>query len=375
MQRQHLQKLSREELVREAERAGVPRPRVLTQAELIDEILKRTATSDRDRARARGWLGRARDLLATVVEKGLHLPDAAAAIRSGPKGWPPPPPPLPTVTLAEIYAAQGHLERAVAVLDEVLRREPDHEEARELRDRFVAQLARAERGAAEAKPEATEEPARSEEKGEAPPEEAPHAAPAGDEREESPRPRAAPASVPPTMPAAETRDLEEPTEVEEPAQAGAPAGEEATSDEEAAAEAERIAGPTSVATTSRSPSGWPPARPAGAGVEILAPVNVTPIVAEAPPAEPIAPRGAAPEEEALADTAPAEPTGAEAAPEEPAALAEEPAEAAAPEIPALPARYDVDEVVAIAVDPSTFYVYWEVRATTFAHMAAEAPGG
>lgn len=36
MQRQHLQKLSREELVREAERAGVPRPRVLTQAELVD---------------------------------------------------------------------------------------------------------------------------------------------------------------------------------------------------------------------------------------------------------------------------------------------------------------------------------------------------
>src|SRR6185295_10425562 len=103
MQRQHLQKLSREELIREAERVGVARPRVLTQAELVDEILKRTASSDRDRARARGWLGRARDLLANVVEKGLHLPDAAAALRGGSKGWPPPPPPLPTVTLAEIY--------------------------------------------------------------------------------------------------------------------------------------------------------------------------------------------------------------------------------------------------------------------------------
>ncbi|MEZ4301299.1 MAG: DUF4912 domain-containing protein [Polyangiaceae bacterium] len=41
----------------------------------------------------------------------------------------------------------------------------------------------------------------------------------------------------------------------------------------------------------------------------------------------------------------------------------------------LPARYDVDEVVAIAVDPSTFYVYWEVRPTTFAHLVATSPGG
>ncbi|MEZ4301300.1 MAG: tetratricopeptide repeat protein [Polyangiaceae bacterium] len=142
MQRHTLQKLSREDLIREAERAGVPRPRVLTQAELIDEILKRTAASDRDRSRSRGWLGRARDLLATVVEKGLHLPDAAAAIRTANRGWPPPPPPLPTVTLAEIYAAQGHLERAVQVLDEVLRRDPEHEEARELRARFAEQIAR-----------------------------------------------------------------------------------------------------------------------------------------------------------------------------------------------------------------------------------------
>ncbi|MEZ4314172.1 MAG: tetratricopeptide repeat protein [Polyangiaceae bacterium] len=141
MQRHTLQKLSREDLIREAERAGVPRPRVLTQAELIDEILKRTAASDRDRSRSRGWLGRARDLLATVVEKGLHLPDAAAAIRTANRGWPPPPP-LPTVTLAEIYAAQGHLERAVQVLDEVLRRDPEHEEARELRARFAEQIAR-----------------------------------------------------------------------------------------------------------------------------------------------------------------------------------------------------------------------------------------
>jgi hypothetical protein len=50
------------------------------------------------------------------------------------------PPPLPTVTLAEIYAAQGHLERAISTLDEVLAKEPGHTEAEKLRERFQAQL-------------------------------------------------------------------------------------------------------------------------------------------------------------------------------------------------------------------------------------------
>ena len=41
----------------------------------------------------------------------------------------------------------------------------------------------------------------------------------------------------------------------------------------------------------------------------------------------------------------------------------------------LPERYDVDEVVAIAVDPRTLYVYWEVRPTTLARArAAHADG-
>src|SRR4051812_18022922 len=141
MQRYELEKLSREELITQAERLGVPRPRVLTQPELTDEIISRTAKSEREKAKARGWLGRARALLAQVVEKGLHLPEAARVLRSGPddRPWPTPPPPLPTVTLAEIYAAQGHLDRAVAVLDEVLTREPDHAEARALRVRFGEQ--------------------------------------------------------------------------------------------------------------------------------------------------------------------------------------------------------------------------------------------
>jgi hypothetical protein len=144
MNRADLDQLSRDELIAEAEKLGVVKPRVLTQAELVDEILGRTAKTAKERAKARGWLGRARDLLAQVVEKGLHLPEAARALRSqkDEQPWPAPPPPLPTVTLAEIYAAQGHLERAIATLDEVLAREPGHKEAQTLRDRFVEQHAK-----------------------------------------------------------------------------------------------------------------------------------------------------------------------------------------------------------------------------------------
>src|SRR5580692_2567709 len=142
MERQDLERMNREQLIAQAERLGIPRPRVLTQPELIDEIIARTTKNERERAKARGWLGRARDLLARVVEKGLHLPEAARALRSGGEPWPAPPPPLPTVTLAEIYAAQGHLERAIAVLDDVIAREPEHREARLMRERFAEQAHR-----------------------------------------------------------------------------------------------------------------------------------------------------------------------------------------------------------------------------------------
>jgi hypothetical protein len=325
MQRHNLQKLSRDELIREAERAGVPRPRVLTQAELIDEILKRTATSDRDRERGRGWLGRARDLIATVVEKGLHLPDAAAVIRSGPKGWPPPPPPLPTVTLAEIYAAQGHLERAVAVLEDVLRREPDHHEASELRERFLAQLARGPKGASEPPAAAAGAGA-----------DAAEAAPPVRIEDETTAPAG---SLPPTLPAV-ARDGE-------PGAEAPAAGEEST--EPSDIDLERVdlePAPSVAKVTARSPS----ARPSAAARDLAASAE----------------RGAAGDAPASITESLAE------AVTEPVAAAAEPAAAPAA---ALPERYDVDEIVALAVDPSTFYVYWEVRPTTFAHMAAGSPGG
>ncbi|NOU27418.1 MAG: DUF4912 domain-containing protein, partial [Polyangiaceae bacterium] len=78
---------------------------------------------------ARGFFGLARDLLARVVERGLHLPDAATRIRGAAS---PPPAPrtvesaIPTVTLAEIYASQGHIDRAMETLRRVIEADPEN---------------------------------------------------------------------------------------------------------------------------------------------------------------------------------------------------------------------------------------------------------
>jgi hypothetical protein len=139
--RTELERLDRDTLIARAEQSGVVRARILTRPELIDEIIVRAAHAAAGRAdevaRVRGFFGRARDLLSRVIERGLHLPDAAERILA--RTLPPPPregAPLPTVTLAEIYAAQGHRERAVATLKNVLDREPEHETARRLIERL-----------------------------------------------------------------------------------------------------------------------------------------------------------------------------------------------------------------------------------------------
>jgi hypothetical protein len=41
----------------------------------------------------------------------------------------------------------------------------------------------------------------------------------------------------------------------------------------------------------------------------------------------------------------------------------------------LPPRYDVDECVAMPVDPTTVYVYWEIRDETLALLQKDAKGG
>jgi hypothetical protein len=130
--RAELIQLDRETLLVRAEQLGVPSVRTLTRPELVDEILLRTAEDPQSVRLARGFFGLARDLLARVVQRGLHLPDAVERIR----GVAPPPPPrqagpaIPTITLAEIYAAQGHIARAVATLRALIELDPGNDAAR-----------------------------------------------------------------------------------------------------------------------------------------------------------------------------------------------------------------------------------------------------
>ena len=133
-----LDQLSREELVRRARELGAERPEVMTRVELRDEIVRLSEPDPTARRRSRGWLGVARDLVASVVDAGLKMPSAASAIRGDarPAEETAGPPPVATLTLAEIYLAQGHEDRALAVLEEVLSVEPEHAAALALRDRI-----------------------------------------------------------------------------------------------------------------------------------------------------------------------------------------------------------------------------------------------
>ncbi|MBX3206286.1 MAG: hypothetical protein KF764_14535 [Labilithrix sp.] len=144
MDRAELERLDREGLVLRAQSAGIRRARVLTRPELIDELLRLDPAVDQTQLKkSRGFFGVARDLLTRVVERGLHLPDAADRLRAA-LGSPlphvprPEPQAVPTVTLAEIYAAQGHKLRAVETLQRVLDAEPEHGAARALLEKLEA---------------------------------------------------------------------------------------------------------------------------------------------------------------------------------------------------------------------------------------------
>src|SRR6478736_4428313 len=108
--------LSRSELIERAREMGVERPERMTRAELRDEILRLSAPRGKE-DEARGLFGVARSMLASVVEAGLHMPDAAAVIRGESDIRVKTQPPVATVTLAEIYAAQGHRQRALRMLE------------------------------------------------------------------------------------------------------------------------------------------------------------------------------------------------------------------------------------------------------------------
>ena len=256
MDRAELERLDRTALIAEAEARGVTRANILTRPELVDELLVRHAKQgDKDLPRARGFFGRARDLVAKVIEKGLHLPDAAERLRqvtvtATQIAARVAPAVVPTVTLAEIYAAQGHRSRAIETLRRVLELEPDHSAAQSL----LLAL------------------------------------------------ESAPVTIPPAVPPP-------PPEPEDEAD---PAHE----DEDARGEAAREA-PAS-ASQREAPPSWARAR------------------AAAPSAQ---------EASSFLDDDP------------------------------LPIRYDVDECVAISVDPVSLYVYWEVRQQTVAHTARLHPYG
>src|SRR5262245_26459643 len=111
-----LDSLSRDELIARARALGTRRPEVMTRVELRDEIVRLSEPDMLAQKRQRGWLGVARDLVASVVESGLNMRDAAAKIR-GERGEDlVGPPPVATVTLADIYIAQGHPDKALAIV-------------------------------------------------------------------------------------------------------------------------------------------------------------------------------------------------------------------------------------------------------------------
>jgi hypothetical protein len=139
--RESLNLMTRDELIAYARRTGMDRPEGMTRAELQDEIVRRTEFDAERRRLARGWFGVARDLVASLIEQGLHLPDAAKLIRGDTTFRTRVQAPIATVALAEIYAAQGHAERALRLLEQVLAKEPDHPAARRLHARLSQPVA------------------------------------------------------------------------------------------------------------------------------------------------------------------------------------------------------------------------------------------
>jgi hypothetical protein len=157
MTRGELEKLDRDALIDQAKKLGIKRAHILTRPELMDELIVRTVSDEEARGYSRGLFGRARDLLARLVEQGLHLPDAAERIRSVGRAFARPEVagPLPTLTLAEIYAAQGYRARAIETLQGVLSVEPDHAAAQSL----LAKLREAAGAASPRLPPEPEDPA------------------------------------------------------------------------------------------------------------------------------------------------------------------------------------------------------------------------
>jgi hypothetical protein len=332
MDRQKLESLTREELVALAGELGIVRPRSLTIPELMDEIVSRTASSERDKARSRGWFGRARNLLASVIERGLHLPDVVKALRNAPSSrpWPVAPPPLATMTLAEIYAGQGHIDKALHVLDEIITREPEHADARALRQRLDPQTS------IKKKPETTakrEEPLISNE----------------------------------SLPAVDVSKAVHVDDAAQPLADATPAVVETNHVEAASFEP--------VSATPEVAAEPVVAESATVAVAVVdAPIET----ASQPVVEVVAPQIAAAADEpdeAVEASDDEDPVQAESFEDEPSTAAFDSSDRPDIEELPLPERYNVDEIVGIAVDPTTVYVYWEVRPIVLARAHARLSEG
>ena len=339
MDRHKLDGLTREELVALASELGIVRPRLLTVPELIDEIISRTASSEREKARSRGWFGRARSLLASVIERGLHLPDVVKALRNAPssRSWPTAPTPLATMTLAEIYAAQGHLDKALHVLDEILAREPEHADARSLRQRLDAQSAAKKRPDAPSKREDVLTP---------------------NESKSVVETNVAPVEEPavivsaPEAPAAPT--------VDDAAAVVADAAVEIVSANIAQLPVESM-GVAEQASSALDTLSSAPEEPSLSSDELEA------VEQEQAPAQASASDTEAPSDED-------ELVAADSLEDQASAPFDSYDRPSIEELP-LPERYNVDEIVGIAVDPTTVYLYWEVRPIVLARAHARRSDG
>ncbi len=143
MTREELEGLDRDMLLARAEAEGVPFARSLTRGELIDELLRHAASTADDRSK--GFFGQARELLASVVGRGLHLMQATESDR--PSAAPPSRGPkadaVPTITLAKIYVGQGLTSQALGVLHAILESDPTRSDARSLLEQLDGPKAQA----------------------------------------------------------------------------------------------------------------------------------------------------------------------------------------------------------------------------------------
>jgi hypothetical protein len=134
MDRHELELLTRDELLGLARSAGIDGVEWLSREELV-ATLSRGSTM----GRTRGIFDKARALIDKARELGRTL---RASRPPEPVVPPPPPPPAPpapatagsfeTMTMAEVLAAQGHVEEARRIVLAILGRDPDHPGARAL---------------------------------------------------------------------------------------------------------------------------------------------------------------------------------------------------------------------------------------------------